>query len=368
MKRRMFLLGGAAGAVLPARGAGWEPARRGHAWDFPSDHYRHDDYRTEWWYVTGVLEDGDGGQHGFQFTIFRRGVRPPGAREPVRSRLVVDHFALGHFTHTDVAARRFRHGQELSRGAFGEAGFGEPGSGRLAWIGANSLTLESDGSFRLTSQPEPGCRLELRLEPSGPPVRHGENGWSRKGASEANASLYYSLTRMGAVGTLTSDGRERAVRGRAWLDREWASNQLGPGQVGWDWFSLSLSDGRDLMLYRMRLADGTADPFSSGTLIEPGGRVRSLKSTDFRMTPGTTWRSAATGGAYPVTWRLEVPGERLDLEVRAVLEAQELALQPVSYWEGFVAATGKGAAVGVTGEGYLEMTGYAAPLQVLRGE
>jgi hypothetical protein len=149
-------------------------------------------------------------------------------------------------------------------------------------------------------------------------------------------------TRMAAAGTVRCDGGERKVTGRVWLDREWASNQLAPGQIGWDWFSLSLSDGSDLMLYRLRNASGT-DPFSSGTLVREGGGQRHLKSGDFTMTPGETWRSAATGGEYPVEWVLEVPSERLRLTVRAEFPEQELALTPVAYWEGMIAARGEAA-------------------------
>jgi predicted secreted hydrolase len=364
MTRRLFLIGTAAMGRAWG-GPVWTPAAAGHVWEFPRDHYSHDGYRTEWWYLTGVLEAEGGERYGFQFTIFRRGVRPVGAREAVRSRFVKDDFAMGHFTLSDVRERKFRYGQRLSRGAFGEAGFGKPGEERLAWIEGNELRLEKDGSMKLEARPDGESSLVLDLRPTGAAVVHGEGGLSRKSAGEGNASLYYSLTRMQASGTVRSDGRERRVTGRVWLDREWASNQLAAGQIGWDWFSLSLSDGSDLMLYRLRNASGT-DPFSSGTLVRAGGGQRHLRSGDFTMTPGEKWRSAATGGEYPVEWVLEVPSERLKLTVRAEFPEQELALTPVAYWEGMIGARGEAAGREVTAEGYLEMTGYAAPLQALQ--
>ena len=56
------------------------------------------------------------------------------------------------------------------------------------------------------------------------------------------------------------------------MDREISTSALGPEQIGWDWFSLQLSDGSELMVYLMRRADGGIDPFSSGTLIARTGR------------------------------------------------------------------------------------------------
>jgi predicted secreted hydrolase len=366
MKRRAFLFSAAAASSSAAQL--WTPARPGHSWQFPRDHYSHDGYRTEWWYLTGILRDQRGHSHGFQFTIFRRGLRPPGQRPAARSRFVVDDFAMGHFTLSDVEARRFRYRQEISRGAFGEAGFGAPGQPRLAWIGKDEIRCEPDGSLAMVSHPDEASAISLRMTPTGPPVIHGENGEqgvSRKAAGEDNASLYYSLTRMKAEGIITTEGTAHPVTGQVWLDREWASNQLAPDQIGWDWFSLSLSDGSDLMLYRLRTANGT-DPFSSGTLVRPGAAPRHLKSGDFTMKPLRTWKSPATGGAYPMSWEIAVPSAEIGLSVQAVFPEQELALQPVSYWEGMVRATGTSGAQPIDGEGYLEMTGYAAPLQALQ--
>jgi predicted secreted hydrolase len=206
------------------------------------------------------------------------------------------------------------------------------------------------------------------MTPTGPPVIHGEageQGVSRKSAGEDNASLYYSLTRMKAQGTIEADGTIHPVEGKVWLDREWASNQLAPDQIGWDWFSLSLSDGSDLMLYRLRTAGGM-DPFSSGTLIRPGAAPLHLKSGDFSMKPQTLWKSPVTGGTYPVSWDITLPTAGIALRVQAVFPEQELALQPVSYWEGMVRAAGTSGGLSMEGEGYLEMTGYAAALQALQ--
>jgi len=63
-------------------------------------------------------------------------------------------------------------------------------------------------------------------------------------------------------------GRERfTVSGLSWMDREWSTSALGPDQVGWDWYALQLSNGQELMFYRLRHRDGSTDPHSAGTIV-----------------------------------------------------------------------------------------------------
>jgi predicted secreted hydrolase len=58
---------------------------------------------------------------------------------------------------------------------------------------------------------------------------------------------------------------------------------------------------------------------------------------------------------------VSVPGLGIALNLRPLLENQELVTRGstrVTYWEGAVAIEGSFAAVAVSGEGYVEMTGY----------
>jgi predicted secreted hydrolase len=171
------------------------------------------------------------------------------------------------------------------------------------------------------------------------------------------ASHYYSLTRLLGEGTLTTPGGWHPVRAAAWMDHEFGSNQLDPEQVGWDWFSLQLGDGRELMLYQLRRQDGAVEPLSSGTLVERDGRTRSLRRADFRLTPLIHWRSPRTGGVYPARWRIAVPAAGVDLTVTPTVPDQELATTAstsIAYWEGSVRVSGT-----TSGRGYVELTGYA---------
>ena len=226
------------------------------------------------------------------------------------------------------------------------------------------MVRDEDGTISMTAHdPEHGIGLELELRPQRELVRHGDRGYSQKGEAIGNASAYLSWTRLAVDGELSLGGDSRAVQGAAWFDHEWGTSQLGGGVVGWDWFSLRLDDGRDLMLYRLREADGGAAPRSSGTVVDADGTTTTLARDDAEIEVLERWTSPDTGASYPVKWRLRVPAHDIDLEVRALLAAAELdgsATTGVIYWEGPVEAAGT-----QNGEGYVEMTGYAGTLEGL---
>ncbi len=342
--------------------ADWKTAEPGWSYEFPRDHHRHDDFKTEWWYFTGNLTSERGSRFGYELTFFRQGIRPPGARAGTSSRFIVDDLKFAHFTVTDAAGKAFVFHQKVSRGSFGEAGF-EDGA-KLAWIDSWSLQLNADGSFDLAASASDAA-IGLHLVAQKPPVIHGSDGVSRKAEGTGHASHYYSITRLETTGTLRMQNKNRAITGTSWFDHEWATNQLAPGQAGWNWVSAQFDDGSELMLYQMRLTSGAIDPISSGTFVRADGSAVRLTSADFQMSPETFWKSGATKANYPICWHVAVPDEQLDFRIKPVLENQELIFSPLVYWEGAFDVTGTRAGREISGRGYLELTGYAAPLQGL---
>jgi len=205
-------------------------------------------------------------------------------------------------------------------------------------------------------------RFNLRLEPAKPLVIHGEKGVSQKSEGAGRASHYVSFPRLTVAGDLQLDDTHYTVSGTAWMDHEWFTHQLDPSQVGWDWFSIQLDDGRDLMLFQLRTKAGTIDPYSSGTWVDPRGVAHHLGVRDFSLQPELYWVSPRTKARYPVSWRIRIPSLALDLVCKAALDGQELAARDAaapSYWEGAVLYSGSS-----TGAGYLEMTGYDKPVRL----
>ncbi len=360
--RRLVLL---SALVLASRvgAAEWRTAEPGWRYEFPRDHHSHPEFKTEWWYFTGNLTGASGERFGYQLTFFRQGIRSPKERDPNWSRFIVGDLKFAHFTITDAAGKRFRFQQKTSRGAFGDAGFDV--EERIAWIDDWTLRFDENGVFHLRAE-TPEAAISLQLEAKKPPVVHGADGVSKKASDEGHASHYYSLTRLAAAGNMRIGIKNVQVQGESWFDHEWATNQLAPDQVGWDWLSVAFDDGTELMLYQMRLQDGGTDPASSGTWIGVDGGTTQLKASAYRMLPKTWWNSRTTGARYPIGWRVELPDRSLQIDIHPVLEDQELALTPLAYWEGAVDVTGTRDGRPISGKGYLELTGYAGPLRELQ--
>jgi len=233
------------------------------------------------------------------------------------------------------------------------------------WLGDDYAGLEPDRVTHRLVAAAPEFAIDLRLKSERPPVIHGRDGVSQKSAGEGNASHYYSLTRLTTKGRLTLGKDTLAVEGLSWMDHEFGSARLSSTHTGWDWFSVQLSDGRDLMLYRMRMVDGRLDTCSSGTIVEPDGGTHHLTVNDFDSHAVAQWVSPKTSGRYPGGWwQVNVPGDSLELRLTPALEDQELVsatMGGLAYWEGSVRVTGRHAGQTVTGQGYVELTGYVGP-------
>ncbi|MEM0895558.1 MAG: lipocalin-like domain-containing protein [Verrucomicrobiota bacterium] len=344
----------------------WRLALPGWEYEFPRDHYDHPEFKTEWWYITGNLEAEDGRQLGFQWTLFRQGVRPPGGELVTSSEFVNDSFYFAHCAVSDITAKKFRYEQLVSRGAFDEAGVhGAPHeSGKIGWIGDWGIwhgePVDGDESFSITGAAE-DAELDLKFISRKAPVINGTTGCSQKADGAGNATHYYSLTRLETSGTVTIDGKVHRVSGWSWKDREWGSNQLTENQTGWDWFSIHFDDGSDLMLYQLRTVDGGTDPNSSGSYTDSKGVKTHLTRDDFTLTPLRKWKSEETEGEYPVEWKISVPKFGIEATSKAEFDAQELALPIIAYWEGAIEVVGT-----KNGEGYLELSGYAGSLGGLK--
>jgi len=345
---RLLVLALVLGAALPAArptGAGTSPApttgAAASALQFPRDHGSHPDAALEWWYWTGHLSGTGGRAYGFQLTFFRlRDVH------------------LAHFAWSDVASKRFAYEEKTHLALPGIAG---ASAERLEVYNEDWSAREERGAHKLSARTAEGL-LTLTLTPGKAPVLHGEGGVSRKGPGPSEYSHYVSIPRLGVTGTLERKGRKELLSGTAWFDHEWGPGGLPAGVAGWDWFALQLSDGSELMLYRMRLSGGTASPFSAGTFLPASGPPRPIAWKDVVLQPRTTWTSPKSKAAYPAVWSLAVAPLSLDVTISPLLADQELVTAQstqVTYWEGACRVEGTRDGRPIAGRAYVEMTGYA---------
>ncbi len=349
-------------APHPASGGDFTPVTGPCRLAFPRDHAAHPGYRIEWWYYTGDLESKTGERFGFQLTFFRVRTTADESRWPEpRSAWRTDQVFAAHAAVSDFSTGRFLTAETMYRAALGLAGTTAAGNEFRVFTGGWHAEI-TPGAHRLAAS-APDFSFDLQLVPEKPPVPHGDSGYTRKGEADDEASCYYSITRLRTSGKLRAGGKEMDVCGTAWMDHEFSSAPPDAELSGWDWFSLRLSDGRDLMLYLMRKKDGSLSPVSSGTLVDGSGKSSNLSFEDFRVTTLDTWKSPHTGAVYPAARLIEVFPAGLRLQIEPEMRDQEVQSPRstrVTYWEGGVSAKGTAAGAGpVSGQGYMELTGYA---------
>lgn len=367
---------------------GFAVPQPGIVFDFPRDHGSHPQFKIEWWYVTGHLKEKGGDRRfGFQATFFQHGgFKPPGSGADGLSdeRGAVGASAFGHapvfLAHMavlDVKSGEFIHQERLNRSGWDASSSTNTldvrngnWSLRMAESAETSETRQSakDDRIRMVLQGtvRGEAAFDLTLVSTKPLVAFGDEGVSRKAADPTAASHYLTFTRLKADGTLSWGGSSLEVEGLAWMDHEFSSSQLTGDQAGWDWASIHLDDGRDLMVYRMRLLDGSTDTHSRIAWVDKQGGLVQAGPAAFDWVAMDHWISPKTGGRYPVRSRLHATHpltgllEVFEFEPLAVHQEMVGTLGGVSYWEGACRVLdGSGREVG---RAYVELAGYVGRL------
>ena len=302
---------------------------------FPADEAPHQDL-TEWWYYTGHLEADDGRQWGFEFVTFQV------------LRATLQPVYLTHFAITDQQRGDFQYVVKGSQGPQAQPpqgfAFDVDGQRMSGLNGRDTLQAGLDG-----------YTVDLNLHTDRPPVLHG-GGLVTFGP--AGDSYYYSRTRMSLSGTIEDHGQPIAVHGQAWFDKQWGNFLVMGG--GWDWFSIQLDDGTDVMLNLIRDRQGTVQ-LAYGTYVMPDGSFRNLDGNQFAVAALGSWTSPHTGITYPSGWRASIRDAALDLTLQPVIPDQELDTHESTgliYWEGAQAVTGTLDGRPIAGKGYVELVGY----------
>ncbi|MBC8011225.1 MAG: carotenoid 1,2-hydratase [Burkholderiales bacterium] len=357
---------------IPALTAdGFAVPRPNPTFAFPRDHGSHPDYKIEWWYLTGHLFTSETipRRLGFQATFFRSAAPRATAARPSPAGFGHDQIYLAHMALIDVSTGRFLHQERLNRAGWDAASSTETLDVRNGdWSLVLAPTPSAPDTLLLVGGIRADARFTLTLTPSKPLVRFGDGGYSRKGAAPTAASYYLTFPRLAVTGTLALDGAPATpVTGEAWMDHEYSSSQLDKNQVGWDWLSAQLNDGREIMFYRLRTQDGGSDPASTLIWIARDG---ALTRAPYRWEPLTTWTSPHTGAVYPQRIRLTTTDPATGADFALLVEPfhndQELGgkLGGVTYWEGACRLLSADGAE--LGSAYLELTGYDRALDVLR--
>ena len=349
---------------------------------FPKDHYSHDSFDIEWWYLTANLQDDEGNDYGLQWTLFR--FRNPNfASDNATSHWSDEHIYMAHASVHSASKHWFS--EKFARGNVGNVGV-EQTPFKLfiddwQWLGATAGLLPTQLTFNVKlisnrtdssngadgSNVANGSHLNVQLDLSntGSYVLQGQDGYSIKSANGKHASHYYSAPFINVNGTFTmteahtnSDlnpnpntnklDRKIAVKGNAWFDQEWTSQLFDQATLGWDWFSLHLDNGDKIMAFRMRL-QGQPD-YITGTYIESDGSATTLMPSEIEL--NAIKLTAVGNKKLPLSWQLKIESKGLEVSIKATKKDQWNPAS-IAYYEGTVAVSGTH-----KGKGFLELTGY----------
>lgn len=280
------------------------------------------------------------------------------------SPLASNQLHIAHFAISDLDEKKHSVWERMGRPGLGEAGAST--TGMSVHLGEWTLEMDEGETMHLRAFVE-DAGIDMTLTPKKPFVIHGEGGAHQKSDLEGHASHYISFTRLETTGTLRWRGHDHAVEGLSWMDHEFGSDQLGGDHTGWDWFSIQLEDGRDIMVYQLRRSDGTANGATLGGLIHEDGTLEPLPAGTHRITHTATWESPRSGAVYPMGWIIEFPDHDGRLEVNPVFPDQEMNTTRYTnthYWEGATTITGAFNGKRVSGRGYTELVGYAGEFRL----
>ena len=369
--KRKWLLGAAASTLLrsgigaTSLQATTGPVNKPRHLIFPRDAGAHPEFKTEWWYITGHTKvAGQEAAYGFQITFFRS--RVDGTRT-MKSHLAAKQLLFAHAAITDVQAKRLHHDQRIAR--WSGAAPGQNGTDTASAATQDTGVVLHDWSLLrvgtdLQAQVQAeGFALDLRFAGTQPVLLQGDAGLSRKGPDLSQTSYYYSLPQLQVSGTLTLQGKPMQVESGsiAWLDHEWSEEILPANAEGWDWIGINLFDGSALTAFRVRSKGGAA--LWDGGSFRSGATLYIFKPGEVIFKPLHNWRSPTSRASYPVEWMVRTPADFYT--VKAVLDNQELDSSNSTgaiYWEGLCEVFDSNNRL--VGRGYLEMTGYAAPLRL----
>ena len=243
----------------------------------------------EWWYFNGHLTTESGQQFSYHFVTFQS-VLPSGLSPRVAQLSWADHDRAVHLT-TERATLPFL-----------EATLGEFDLSTIGWrMSGNAETYHL--SFQAGDY-----TVELEAVSQKPAVLHDGSGLVDLGV--AGKTYYYSRTDLKTAGTVSVSGVSHPVTGVSWMDHQWGD--FTTAEIGWDWLSLNLDDGSDLMVSVVWEQDERRPISTYGTYVPADSAPMHLPGNEIALIPTGTWTSPETEGIYPMGWNLthRLPGPR----------------------------------------------------------
>ncbi len=315
--------------------------------EFPQDEQAHDNI-IEWWYFNGHLKDGAGNRYAFMNCLFRADVKK--VKIPFLSKIPVKIIYFYHTLISDLKNNKFYPTIDyvtiVSNDSFTKPRLFVNHVKPMVVRGYVNRVLEETAEFVYHLKDE---NMDLKMTSTKPPLLEGGTGYVDL---HSKTSYYYSLTNLKTEGKIKVNGVWIDVSGKSWMDHQWADVSYSKDQ--WTWFSVQLNDGRELVCYEY---DDKKVKSRLVSISDSSGQTKHFKNVEF--TPlADKWQSPKTKTTYPLAWKIKVPEENIELEIRPVIKEQEVVFGSISYWEGPMSASGQYNGKKISGDGFMELVGY----------
>ena len=301
---------------------------------FPQDEGAHPEFGVEWWYLNALLTDQEGRKYTAMVAYFRPTLRIISISDLETGTFYQEVPSLWEILHTTP---------NFAEGVLD-----------LRWNESDRWyrTDQDSLSYQLTTEAE-DIGFSLSLSSEKPHLLVGGDGlieWTE------GDTYYYSLTRLHAEGTIDLEGETIDVEGIAWMDHQWMESMA---ERGWNWFSVQLDDGTDIIFWEIVNPDGSVISRDMTIMFQDESIYH---TTDIDTEIADRWVSPETGEEYGVVWQVREENHDLDLEIRARHAEQEILMfkgeQPDmawQFWEGATTVTGQLEGENVSGTGYAEL-------------
>ena len=316
--------------------------------NFPKDELAHDNI-VEWWYFNGNLEDEQGNKYSYMNCLFK--TNPQKINLPFVKKLPLKDYYFSHHLVSDIKNKKFESSIHplilISKDSFSKENL---------FINYTTLPVINYINFCI----EKIDKLKYRLKTSSfdfilnsrkKPLLANKDGFLNPGTEYEN--YYYSLTNLETEGTININGNHIKVKGKSWMDHQWADTPYEK-KTKWNWFSIQLDNNTQIMCYEITLKNKKK---YLANLINSKSQCK--YTHEVIITPvDKIWKSKKTGAEYPLSWNIQIPSWKVDLNIEPMVENQEMLFSIINYWEGPINISGKIDNTAITGKGFMELVGY----------
>lgn len=174
----------------------------------------------------------------------------------------------------------------------------------------------------------------------------------------------YSFPSMEAEGTITLDSVQYPVSGMVWFDRQFAhkpkGRKLGDGyNCKWVWMNIRFDNDDDVISLFGVTELATQKENCWATVLHPDGTQAGAGVDPMNASSFDVWESPVTNMKYPTGWKVVIPEWDSRLEVKSVMDEQEIAAENAAgrKYEGASRIHGTYKGKQVTGYCCLELVG-----------